>query len=81
MPEYLEVDIESLTVADIEAIEEILEEPLDVYLDAKNPRPRGKLLRAFGYVVKRRDNPDFTIEDAGNLIVKMAEPDPTEADD
>ena len=74
---YLNIDLGELTVSEIETIEEVMGEPFDTaFADGK---PRGKMLRAIGYVVKRRANPDFTLEDAGNLIVKLAEPDPTDA--
>lgn len=77
MNDELNVNLEALTVAEIETIEEIVGAPIDkVFVE---DRPRGKALRALGYVIRRRENPDFTIEDAGNLIVRLAEPDPTTA--
>ena len=77
MSEELSIELDSLTVAEIETIEEIIEAPVDEAFAAG--KPRGKTLRAIGFVMKRRENPDFTLEDAGNLVVKLSEPDPTSA--
>lgn len=77
MSDELSIELESLTVGEIEEIEEITGYPIDKVFDGD--RPRGKVLRAIGFVVKRRENPDFTLEDAGRLVVRLAEPDPTTA--
>ena len=77
--DYLDINLDELRVSEIEAIEEIVGESVDTAFAVG--KPRGKLLRAIGFVVKRRENPDFTIEDAGNLIVRLGEPDPTTAAD
>lgn len=74
--EYLDINLGELRVHEIETIEEIIDGPIDrVFTEGA---PRGKALRAIGYVVKRRENPDFTLEDAGNLILRVSS-DPTEA--
>ncbi len=75
--EYLEINIESLRVSEIEEIEEILDAPIDKALSADGRK--GKALRAVGYVMKRRENPDFTMEDAGDLIIRLSDGDPTSA--
>lgn len=77
--EYLDINLGELRVSEIEAIEEIIEGPIDKAFGEN--APRGKALRALGYVVKRRENPDFTLEDAGNLIVRLNDTDPTTAAD
>lgn len=76
--ETFEIDLDNLKVREIEEIEEIIGEPIDLaFADGK---PRGKVLRAIGFVVKRRTNPAFTIEDAGELVIRLGEPaDPTSA--
>lgn len=79
MSEELSIELDALTVAEIEVIEEIVGAPIDEAFGVG--KPRGKALRALGFVVKKRENPDFTLEDAGNLVVKLAEPDPTTAAD
>lgn len=75
--DVLNVNLEALKIREIEEIEEITGTPIDQLFDAE--RPRGQVLRALGYVVKRRDNPDFTLEDAGELVIKVADADPTTA--
>lgn len=73
---YLEVDLAELTVGEIETIEEVIDGPIDkAFADDK---PKGRALRALGYVLKRRDNPEFTLEDAGDLRIRLRE-DPTTA--
>jgi hypothetical protein len=79
-PDVLSLNLESLTIDEIDAIEEIIDAPLDSL--SKPGVRKAKLLKAMAYVIKKRDNPDFTIEDAGRLrlILKPATPaDPTEA--
>lgn len=77
--DFLEIDLANLRIREIEEIEAIAEAPFDELFSGG--KPKGKALRAIGYVVKRRENPDFSIEDAGDLIVKLTdpEPDPTAA--
>lgn len=75
--EYLEIDLGDLRVHEIETIEEVIGTSIDQAF--AEGAPRGKALRAIGFVVKRRTNPDFTLEDAGNLRLRLAE-DPTTAD-
>jgi hypothetical protein len=66
--EKLEVDLDLLTVGEIEQAEEMTGIAIDVLGMAG--APKGKMYRVLGYLVKRRDNPSFTYEDAGNLIVE-----------
>jgi hypothetical protein len=79
-PDYfdpVEVDIETLKIREIEELEEISGMSVDS-LDADDA-PKGKLLRALAYIVKKRENPDFTLEDAGELVVKpVSDSDPKE---
>jgi hypothetical protein len=77
----LEVDLKHLTVEEIEAFEEKLDVPFD---QAFHPtRPKGKVLRTLGWIIKRRDNPAFTWEDAGKLRIELSggEVPPTDASD
>ncbi len=52
-------------------------------LPVQADKPKGKMLAAIAYVVKRRDNPDFTWEDA--LAIKITttadKVDPDEGDE
>lgn len=77
MGELLSVDIDSLSIEEIELIEEVLDAPLDSL--AKPGARRGKMLRAMALVIKRRTDPEFSIEDAGRLriSIKQAKADPT----
>lgn len=71
--EYVTVDFTSLRIREIEALEELLGGPVD-------QANRSKYLRAVACVIKRREDPDFSLEDAGDLIVKYSEPpNPTSA--
>lgn len=82
----LHVDPDDLTIGELEDFEEIVGKPLDeaLVLDAKTKQPRisAKVLKAFIFIVYRRANPDFTLEQA--RAVKVSElqlgtkPDPTE---
>lgn len=79
MTEYfdpLEVDIETLKIREIEELEEISGMSVDNLEDSDVPK--GKLLRALAYIVKRRENPEFTLEEAGELVIQTASPDPKE---
>ena len=61
------VDINDLTIAEVVEIEERTGLPLDALGQAD--KPKGRMLQALAYISKRRDNPDFTWEDAGALKI------------
>lgn len=73
------VDLDALRIREIEELEEIIDGPFDQAL--ADGRPKGKALRAIAYIVKRRENPDFTMEDAGELVIRLvgSSVDPTPA--
>lgn len=76
----LDLKLDSLTIDEIDAIEEITGQPLDS-LNKPGMR-RAPMLKAMAYVVMKRKHPDFSIEDAGALRINLkgkAKPDPTEA--
>lgn len=73
MPDELDVDLDHLTVNEIDAIEEIMGMPIDELFAAGHPR--GKALRAVGLVMKRRTDPSFTLEQAGDLVIRLSEGD------
>ncbi|WP_282793676.1 hypothetical protein [Streptomyces sp. CC224B] len=75
--DILSLDIDSLTIDEIDVIEEIIDGPLDSL--AKPGARKAKLLRAMAVVVKRREDPDFSAEDAGKLRIsfKQKAKDPT----
>ncbi len=67
----LNIDLDHLTVGEIEEIEELTGQPIEAIGD--RDRPKGKLLRAIGFVARKRVEPSFTWEDAANLKVKLSE--------
>jgi hypothetical protein len=79
MNEILVIDLEELRVSEIELLEELAGAPVDEMF-AKG-MPRGKVLRALGVVMKRREDPTFTLEQAGDLVIRLAdgETNPTSA--
>ena len=79
--ETLEFNLDDLTIGEICEIEELTGQPFDALNDPS--KPKGKMLQAMAYISKRRDNPDFTFEMAGNIKIKTTEsqPDPLEEDE
>lgn len=69
-----EIDLQHLTISELEEIEEKSGLPIDVLADPK--RPKAKMMRAVAYVLRRRDNPAFTWEDAGSLRISFGESPP-----
>ncbi|MFB7860590.1 hypothetical protein [Streptomyces sp. NPDC056069] len=76
--ELLSLDLNSLTIDEIDIIEEITGAPLD---ELRKPgQRRGPMLRAMAVVLKRREDPNFSAADAGRLRLEFkgkAKPDPT----
>lgn len=72
--DVLSVDIDHLTVGEIEEIEDRAGSPIDSFGDPT--KPKGKLLHALAFVMRRRDNPNFTWEDAGKLRVELSTDNP-----
>ena len=67
---YINFNLNDLTIGEIVSIEELTGLPFDAMTDPD--KPKGKLLQAIAYISKRRDNPEFTFEDAGNLKLNLA---------
>jgi hypothetical protein len=63
-------DFESLTLNEVEQIELITGVSIDQILDAGNPK--GKAMKAIIFIMKKRLDPNFTIEQAGNLSMTEA---------
>ena len=78
--DVLNIDINDLTIAEVVEIEDLTGMPLDALGQAD--KPKGRMLQALAYISKRRDNPDFTFEDAGALKITTtsSKPDPTDDD-
>jgi hypothetical protein len=81
MDNIFELDINSLTIGEIEEIEDLGGQPIDSLFSATGKK--GKALRAIAFVMKRRENPDFTWEEAGDLRINLSgdEQDPTSPED
>lgn len=74
--EVFKFDIERLTLGELEEVEEITGQAFgDLFGEGKTLR--AKALRAFAYVMKKRDNPDYTYEQTYDLVIDY-ESDPKE---
>ena len=63
-------DFESLTLEEVELIENLTNSSIEqAFQDGK---PKGKALSAFVWVVTKRTNPDYKMEDAKKLSLKDA---------
>lgn len=63
-------DFESLTIEDVETIEHISGRAIDSIMDDESPK--GKTLKAIVFVVKKKENPMYTLDDAGKVPFKEA---------
>ena len=79
--DVLNIDISELTIAEVVMIEDLTGMPLDTLGQAD--KPKGRMLQALAYITKKRDNPEFTFEDAGALKISTtsSKPDPTDGDE
>ena len=66
----LDFNLNDLPIGEIVTIEELTGLPFDAMTDPD--KPKGKLLQAIAYISKRRDNPEFTFERAGDLKLNLA---------
>jgi hypothetical protein len=63
-------DFESLTLEEVELIENLTNSSIDqAFQDGK---PKGKALSAFVWVVLKRSNPNYKMEDAKKISLKEA---------
>jgi hypothetical protein len=63
-------DFESLTLEEVELIENLTNSSIEqAFTDGK---PKGKALSAFVWVVLKRDNPNYKMEDAKKISLKDA---------
>jgi hypothetical protein len=64
-------DFESLTLAEVETIELITGSSIDQLMDAG--QPKGKALKAIIFVIRKRTDSNFTLEDAGKIPLREAQ--------
>jgi hypothetical protein len=63
-------DFESLTLEEVELIENLTNSSIDeAFGDGK---PKGKALSAFVWVILKRNNPNYKMEDAKKITLKQA---------
>ena len=79
--DHYTVDINSLTIAEVVEIEDRTGMPLDALGQAD--KPKGRMLQALAWISKRREDPDFTWEMAGELKInpEQNDPGPTDGDE
>lgn len=63
-------DFESLTLEEVELIENLTNSSIDEAFG--NGKPKGKALAAFVWVVRKRNDPSYKMEDAKKLSLKDA---------
>ena len=63
-------DFESLTLEEVELIENLTNSGIDEAFG--NGKPKGKALAAFVWVVRKRNDPSYKMEDAKKLSLKEA---------
>ncbi len=57
------MNIEDMTLAEMSEIEKIADAPI-AWL-SEDEKPKGRLLHALNYVMKKRENPSIKMEEAG----------------
>jgi len=71
--EHFNIDINDLTIAEVVEIEDRTGMPLDAL--GQSDKPKGRMLQALAYITKRREDPAYTWEMAGELRISTdAEP-------
>jgi hypothetical protein len=63
-------DFESLTLNEVEQIELITGSSIDQLMDAG--QPKGRAMKAIIFIMKKRTDPSFTLEQAGSLSMTEA---------
>ena len=63
----LNLNIDTLTLADVADLEEVTGRPVDAIFGDQAGEPKGRILQALVWVIKRQEDPSFTFEDAGRI--------------
>lgn len=79
MAETLTIDLDSLSIREIKMIETKAGMSFTRIGKAlaDGEEPVGEILQVIAYMLKKRENPNFAFEDAEDLVISLAEPDPT----
>ncbi len=64
------IDFDTMTLNEIEQIEMLTERSIDSIMD--DGAPRGRTFKAIIYVFKKRTDPNFTFEQAGQFSMEQA---------
>lgn len=72
----LVLDLDNLKISEIEDIEDALGCSIETALE--DGKPRGKTLRVIAWMLKRRENPSFTLEQAGDLVIVFSQAAPVD---
>jgi hypothetical protein len=64
------IDFDTMTLNEIEQIELLTGKSIESIMD--DGAPRGRVFKAIIYVFKKRTNPDFTFEQAGEFSMEQA---------
>lgn len=62
------MDIKNLTLGEVAKVEELSGLPLAALAD--DDKPKGKMMAALAFVIKRREDPTFTLEAANRLTTQ-----------
>jgi len=78
--DVLNIDVSDLTIAEVVLIEDLTGMPLDAM--GQSDKPKGRMLQALAFITKRREDPTYTFEQAGELKVttETSKTDPIEDD-
>lgn len=76
--DHITLDWDSLTLLETADIEDVIGGPLEaVLLDPANAK-KARAMLAYAWIAKRREDPTFTLEDAGKLKLTVFVPPPPE---
>jgi hypothetical protein len=64
------IDFEAMTLSEVEEIELLTGRSIETIMN--EDAPRGRVLKAIIWVMKKRTDPSFTLEQAGALSLKDA---------
>jgi len=66
----MNIDFNSLTLDEVEIVENLCQKSIETLMD--DGVPRGRALKALIFILMRRNDPNYTIEQAGKLSLAEA---------